>query len=147
MEKKLTVDDARQSLTAHAAEKGAQVHEKYGPDIGWNELQKLLEDRTVVRYPVEIVFDAKSLHEGEFAFPQLKSERPEDGFTIFVHPFFSLQPNRVPFLVLYHLVVVNYGDFASPEDAELFGANALGISKEDYYNTLCEMADEITWSA
>lgn len=147
MEKKLTVDDAKQSLTAHAAEKGAQVHEKYGPEIGWTELQAILEDRTVVRYPVEVVFDAKPLHEGEFAFPQPKGENPEDGFTMFVHPFFSLQPNRVPHLVFYHLVVVNYGDFASPEDAELFGANALGIAKEDYYNTLCEMADEISWAA
>ena len=145
MERKLTVDDARQSLTAHAAEKGAQLREKYGPDIRWNELLKILDDRTVVRYPVEIVFDAKPLREGEFAFPQPKGGRPEDGFTIFVHPFFSLQPQRVPYLVLYHLVVVNYGDFASSDDAESFGASALGISKDDYYHTLCAMIDEITW--
>ena len=50
---------------------------------------------------------------------------------------------RVPPLVLYQLVLVNYGDFASADDAETFGANALGLSKDDYYRALCEMADEI----
>jgi len=49
----------------------------------------------------------------------------------------------VPYLVLYQLVLVNYGDFASPDDAETFGANALSITKNDYYRALCEMADEI----
>jgi hypothetical protein len=46
-------------------------------------------------------------------------------------------------LVLYHLVLINYGDFASPEDAEIFGSNALGLSKDQYYQALCAMADEI----
>jgi len=62
---------------------------------------------------------------------------------MFVHPFFMTQPERVPYLVLYQLVLVNYGEFASATDAETFGASALGISKDEYYEALCEMADEI----
>jgi hypothetical protein len=53
------------------------------------------------------------------------------------------QLERVPWLVLYQLVVVNYGEFASAEDAETFGAAALGLSKDDYYGQLCEWADEM----
>jgi hypothetical protein len=79
----------------------------------------------------------------EFAYAQARSERPEDGFVIHVHPYFATQPDRVPYLVLYHLVTVNYGDCASAEDAEAFGASALGLSQEDYYQALCQMADEI----
>ena len=45
--------------------------------------------------------------------------------------------------MLYQLVLVNYGEFASAADAETFGATALGISKDEYYEALCEMADEI----
>jgi hypothetical protein len=41
------------------------------------------------------------------------------------------------------LVAVNYGAFASAEDAELFGANALGIPRDEYYATLCELAQRI----
>jgi hypothetical protein len=144
MSKPLTIEDARQSLTAHVADKGAEVHAKYGPHIGWNELLRILDDRVCVRYPCEIVFDAGPLQAGEFAHPVAKTERPEDGFRMFVHPYFSTQLERVPYLVLYQLVLVNYGEFASPEDAETFGASVLGLPAEDYYRALCEMADEIS---
>jgi hypothetical protein len=119
-----------------------EIFAKYGPRIGWKELQLILRDRECVRYPCEIAFDAAPLLDGEFAHPVPKSERPEDGFTMFVHPLFMTQLERVPHLVLYQIVLVNYGEFASPEDAEIFGASALGISKDEYYETLCELADE-----
>jgi len=140
---KLTVDDARQSLTAHVAAKGAEIHSKYGPSIGWNELLRILEDRTACRYPCEVVFASEPLQPGEFAVPVSKGQRPEDGFTIFVHPHFEAQPERVVYLVLYQLVPVNYGEFVSAGDAETFGASALGISNDEYYGILCEMADQI----
>lgn len=142
MEQKLTLDDARQSLTAHVAEKGLQVRNKYGPHIGWNELRQILDDRTVVRYPCEIVFDSAPLLEGEVAHPVPNSENPEDGFKIHVRPIFMTQLEQVPLLVLYQCVLVNYGEFASAEDAETFGAHALGMNKEDYYAALCELADQ-----
>jgi hypothetical protein len=50
----------------------------------------------------------------------------------------------VPALVLYQLVLVNYGDFASPDDAEAFGAAALGISREAYYQMVCQAADDVS---
>jgi len=143
MEQKLTVEDARQSLNSHAVEKGLQLREKYGPHIGWKELRLILEDRSVVRYPCEIVFDAAGLLEGEFAHPLPNTEQPEDGFKIHIHPLFMTQLDQVPSLVLYQLVLVNYGEFASPDDAESFGAAALGIDKEDYYRALCELTDQI----
>jgi hypothetical protein len=142
MSKQLSAEDARQSLNAHVAAKGLEIREKYGPRIGWTELQRILQDRSCVRYPCEILFDAAGLQQGEFAHPVAKGEQPETGFTIFVHPLLLLQLERVPPLVLYQLVLVNYGDFASADDAESFGANALGLSKDDYYRALCEMADE-----
>lgn len=147
MSKQLTTEDARQSLTAHAASKGLEIREKYGSRIGWEELQQIIQDRSCVRYPCEILFDAAGLQPGEFVHPVAKAEQPEAGFTIFVHPLLLLQLERVPPLVLYQLVLVNYGDFASEDDAESFGAAALGISKDDYYRALCELADELAASA
>ena len=139
----LTAEDARQSMQAHVAFKGAEIHDKYGPHIGWNELLRLLEDRTCVRYPCEIIFNAAPLSEGEIAHASAKGESPDEGFNIFVHPYFAIQPGRVPYLVLYQLVLVNYGEFASADDAEIFGSHALGLSTDEYYETLCAMADEI----
>ncbi|MGA3007726.1 MAG: hypothetical protein ABSE59_07535 [Opitutaceae bacterium] len=147
MAPKPTLDDARQSLTAHVAAKGRELREKYGPDIGWSKLRQILEDRAFVRYPCELVFDDSALNEGEFAHPVPKGENPEKGFVMQVHPFFSVMPARVPSLVLYQLVLVNYGEFASADDAETFGAAALGISRDEYYDSLCEMAGLISETA
>jgi len=144
MSKQLTADDFKESLNAHVAAKGEEIRERYGTDIGWKELLQILEDRSVVRYPCEIVFDAAPLLEDEFAHAMPNSENPQDGFQIYIHPFFSLQLARVPHMVFYQLVRVNYGEFASPADAEVFGASALGLSQDAYYETLCEIADEIS---
>ena len=144
MPARLTEDDARQSLTAHVALKGAEIYSKYGPCIGWRELRLMLNDRACVRYPCEIVFDAAPLHPGEIAHPLPLGERPEDGFAIHVHPIFMTQLDRVPFLVLYQLVLVNYGEFATPEDAETFGAAVLGVTREEYYHAMCRLADQVS---
>ena len=143
MPTQLTAEDARQSLTAHVAAKGAEIRAKFGPHIGWKELQHLLADRTCVRYPCAIVFDPAPLESGEFACALMKGELPEDGYAIHVHPFFMTQLQRVPLLVLYQLVVVNYGEFASADDAEVFGSSVLGMTKEAYYQALCALADEM----
>lgn len=143
MATQLTEADARESMNAHVESKGAHIRDAYGPKLGWEELQLILDDRSCVRYPCKIVFDAARLQPGEFAFPEAKTGALEEGFTIHVHPFFADRKDLVPSLVLYQLVAVNYGDFASPDDAETFGAAALGLTKEEYYKTLCELADQL----
>lgn len=135
--------ESRQSLRDHAAEKGAALHAVYGPGIGWAELVRVLADHRFVRYPTEIVFDASPLLPGEPAHPVPLGQCPEDGFRLHVHPVFQVDLDRVPYLVLYQLVVINYGSFAGPEEAELFGATALGLSRDEYYNALCQMADRL----
>ncbi len=49
----------------------------------------------------------------------------------------------MPALVLYHVVSVNYGDFASGNEAEEFASAALGMDKEEYYQYLCRLVDSI----
>jgi len=138
-----SVEGVRQSLRAHLAAKGAEIHRKYGPHIGWDELVELLKDPDCVRYPCEIRFDAGPLLAGELAHPAAKGKRPEEGFTLFVHPGLATQLSEVPLAALYQLVVVNYGNFVSAEDAETFGCHALGLSQDDYYQALCKLADQI----
>jgi hypothetical protein len=143
MPTQLTAEDARQSLNAHVAAKGAEIFDKYGPHIGWKELQQILKNDNCVRYPCEIVFDSAGLQPGELANPVPKGAQPGDGFTMFVHPLFMTQLAQVPAVVLYQLVLVNYGVFASAADAETYGAAALGLSKDEYYAHLCSLADEL----
>jgi hypothetical protein len=136
-------EDARESLAAHIAARGAEIRAKYGPRIGWAELQRILADRDCVRYPCVAVFEAGPLEPGEAAFPEPLGERPEDGFRLCLHPYFALDPDRAVLLALYQLVAINYGVFAAPDDAEAFGAAILGIAPEAYYTQLCALADEL----
>ena len=138
-----TPAEAKRSLNDHVADKGMELRAKYGPQIGWRELQQVLLDRALVRYPCEISFTAEGLREGEFAYPYPKGETPEDGFIVRVHPLFMTELHLVPHLVLYQLVAVNYGDFASAADAETFGAAALGLEPDAYYQTICRLADQL----
>ena len=66
------------------------------------ERQRLMEDRACVRYPCEIVFDSGPLEPGECAHPVAKGDRPEDGFAMYVHPFFlaRLQAGCLDFIQL-----------------------------------------------
>lgn len=138
-----TLESARRSLAEHVAEKGAELRRKYGPRIGWTELNRILADPDFVRYPCALAFDTAPLQPGEIAHAEPKGELPEDGFTLFVHPYFSLDPARVPAIALYQVVAINYGPFASADDAEIFGAAALGIDRDAYYAELCALADEL----
>ena len=143
MSTQLTADDARLSLGAHAAGKGAEIFAKYGPVIGWSELKLILADRACVRYPCELEFNAEPLQPGEFAHPVPNGEHPEEGFKLYVQPLFMTQLSALPFLVFYQLVAVNYGEFASGDDAIAFAAAALGLSPDDYYQQLCALIDPI----
>jgi hypothetical protein len=138
-----TAQDARLALGSHAAATGAEIHRKYGPQIAWAEVLRILEDRTCVRYPCEITFDSAPLQPGEFAYPAQKGTRPEEGFTLYLHPCFRDDLQAAAMLVLYQLVVINYGHFASAEDAESFGAAALGVSTDEYYGLICQLADRL----
>ena len=130
-------------MEAHAASKGAEIHARYGPEIGWGQLLRILNDRALVRYPCEIAFDSKALFPGECAHAQAKTEDPKEGFTIYIHPFFASQPPNAVALAIYQLVVVNYGPFASADDAEALGAAALGLSTQAFYKRICEIADQL----
>jgi hypothetical protein len=146
MAKQLTAEDARNSLTGHVESKGIELFIRYGSAPGWDDLQQILADRTQVRYPCEIVFDATPLLPGEFAHPVQKGDSPEEGFTMAVHPVFAAQPHLVPALVLYQLVAVNYGDFASSLEAETFGAACLGLTRDEYYSLLCDCATQVDFN-
>ncbi len=106
-------------------------------------VEALLEDREIVRYPVTLVFDDAPLQTGEYGFPEPVGCRPQDGFRLYLHPHFEHRDDVLAMLVAYQLVRVNYGDVASHEKAEVFGAALCGMDQDAYYETLCTLVDSI----
>ena len=104
---------------------------------------RLLDDRTVVRYPTTVRFDSGPLQPGEFAYAAPLGERPEDGFCLYVHPMFRDRPDALPLLVSYHIPPINYGEIVACEDCEQFGAALMGLEPDWYYGLLCGLSDSI----
>ena len=140
METKLTAEDARTALRDHVVTKALEARGRYG-EIDWDAMQRILADPAVVRFPTEVRFDAGPLAEGEFGWPQPVGDQPAAGFVLCIHPCFAERYDVLPLLVAYQLVRVNYGEIATHEEAELFGAALLGLDAEEYYQRLCELAD------
>ena len=134
---------ARQNLAAALAACGSEIRGKYGSAISGDQLLKLLEDRSVARYPCSLRFDDGPLLPGEFAHTLPNGATPQDGYTIFIHPRFADQSRELAYLVLHQLVLVNYGPSATADDAEIFGATVLGLTQREYYQALCALADQM----
>ena len=140
--KKLTEQDALDAMLNHVRFKGEELHQKY-PQIDFATLIKILGDESFVRFPTELCFDSKEVSSGLFGEAKPKSDNKDEGYIIYLHEKFKNDFASLAPMVLYHLVTVNYGDFANFEIAEEFGSSALGIDKEEYYQTLCQLADSI----
>lgn len=143
MDRRPTEEDGRLALRGHIRERAAMARARHGPRIDDAAILRILDDREVVRYPLGVRFDAAPLLPGEFAHAVALGEHPREGFCLFVHPAFEGRRDLWPLLFAYHIPPVNYGDIATAEDCELFGAVLLGIDQDEYYEALCRLSDSI----
>lgn len=143
MERKPTTEDGLQALRDHVIMKAIEARHNRKGLIDRTEIFRMLQDRSVVRYPVGVRFDAQPLHAGEFAFLEALGEHPSDGFCLYIHPMFEQVDDLLPLLIAYYIPTVNYGEVASHIEAELFGSTLLNIDREEYYRILCSVADSV----
>jgi len=135
--------EAVEALHDHVRAKAHDARLRRGMLIDYPAILKILDDKSVVRYPVGVRFDAEPLRKGEFACLVPLGEHPGAGFCLYIHPHFQQQPDLLPLLIAYYIPSVNYGDVAGHVEAELFGSTLLGLEREHYYETLCAAADSI----
>jgi hypothetical protein len=135
--------DGRMALSGHVADKATAARLRYGQSIDSEAIARMLADREVVRYPAAVVFDEAPLEPGEFAYARPFGDHPAEGFQLVVHPCFRDRPETWPLLIAYHIPTINYGDIATSEDCELYGATLLGMDRDEYYRRLCTLADEV----
>lgn len=109
------------------------IREQHGPDIDYATMLRILEDPSCVFNKTRMVFDEHPLKEGEFAYMHQADANPSKGFMLYMHPHFKDKTADLPYLMAYHLVVVNFGRDVSYEMAELFGAELFAMSSEEYY--------------
>ncbi|GJM26859.1 MAG: hypothetical protein DHS20C16_32740 [Phycisphaerae bacterium] len=144
---KPTVRDGSVALHDHLITVAATARERYGPEMDFAAIVQILDDREIVRYPVSLAFDDAPLQTGEFAFPEPIGCHPSEGYTLFIHPYLEGNLEALPLLIGYQLVRINYGDVASHEEAEVFGAALCEMDRDAYYEQICRIADSIPVSA
>ena len=137
-----TTQDGLDALVAHAVAKAGFARRKYGPVIDRVALEAMLGDAEVVRFPTRLRFDGE-LMAGEFAHAMASGEKQSLTYTVWVHPHLAANEELLVRAVAYNLVRVNYGDIATSDAAEAFGAELLGIDREEYYAALCALADSL----
>ena len=143
MAEEVTIEQGQQALAEHAREMGCDLRAKYGALTDHSSLLRLLEDSDFVRFPVTLMFESRRIEPGLFGFVEGVSDNPSDGYTLVLHPHFQDRAEDLAALVLYQLVKVNYGDFATCHDAECFGAAVLDMEQEAYYEFICRLTDGI----
>jgi len=135
--------DAHEALREHLLRTARLGRQRHSPLRTLAEMQSLLADRDVVRYPVEVVFDAEPLEDGEFAFADMAGTRPDAGYRMCIHPQFEGHATALPLLIAYHLPTINFGPIVNADESEAFGAELLGLDQDAYYTRLCALADSI----
>ncbi len=157
MEEAPTPEEQRETMNLHLRHKAQEIIEKFGANITFNVLQDILQDRKSVRYPVNIIFDSTRVDAGLFLVTEMvltdlnRQASDDDVYTkqadrhydFFIHEHFEGHPEKLVPLILYHLPTVNYGDIATCEDAEIFGAALLQMEEDDYYQLVCDLVDGI----
>ncbi|MET0081309.1 MAG: hypothetical protein ABW119_22880 [Candidatus Thiodiazotropha lotti] len=133
------------AVSLHAREKAEEIRRRYNRVIDYQAVLEMIEDRKSVRYPVKLRFVSEGIEPGMFARTEPNSENPDDGYTIILHNCFEHRYDDLPMLILYQLVLVNYGDLATANDAEIFGATILGMDRDTYYQQIAALVDEV-WS-
>ncbi|MES9963451.1 MAG: hypothetical protein ABW116_07905 [Candidatus Sedimenticola sp. 20ELBAFRAG] len=134
------------TVSHHAAERAKEINAKYGPTIDYPTVLRILDDRRCIRYPVNILFTSDEIESGLFAKTKPVSDNPDDGYTIFLHKQLEDRHDSLPALILYQSVLVNYGDLATADDAEIFGSGVLGIDREVYYQQIVALTDSL-WNS
>lgn len=142
MGKKLTVEDGKNALEEHITTKAFEILEKYNNITSMSQLFVLLQDRDYVRFPTTIEY-SDEIDSETFGYAEKKSEDCQDGYKILIKKEFENNPSLVVPMVIYLLVTVNYGEFATFKEAEIFGSILCGIDQEDYYNLLCNAVDQL----
>ena len=138
-----TEADGKIALRDHVVEKALDARRRYPNLDGEAVISAFLNDKECVRFATELSFDATCLQDGEFAWAGQKGDGPSDGYRLHVHPRFRNDP-ILPRLIAYHVARINYGDIVTSEEAELYGSALLGLSVEDYYQSLCQAADSLS---
>ena len=129
------------SLLDHLRHQATEAHGRHS-GLGPGNLETFLEDRDCVRYPTRLVLEFGDMSPHQFAQPDrdYRSGQP-DARVIYIRPILGQRPDLIALAVSYMIPVINYGPVISDEHCLEYGATLMGLTTDEYYGRICELAD------
>jgi hypothetical protein len=129
------------ALKAHARDKAMQAEKRLGGPLTADNIEVFLKDPGCLRYKTCIVFTREGLDPHQFAQPNISKEDAGCTCTLHIDPALQNQQEIIHFVIAYMASVINYGDAATPELAEIYGSILTGLPPGQFYKQICEIAD------
>jgi len=131
------------ALFEHARFAAARARARLAAPLSAHNLQRFLSDGECLRYPTRLVFDRDHLEPCQFAQRVFSSSKEGLLCELHIDPQLQNRPDALYLAVAYMAAVINYGDAATPELAEMLGALLTGLDHEAFYDKICAIADSI----
>jgi len=138
------IQEGEDSLLSHILEKAVQAHNKY-PGMGMDKMDTFLADSECLRYPTRYVFEfGADMAPHQFAQPE-PDYRVEggNGKVIYIRPHLRERPDLAIMAISYMVPVINYGEIIRDEHCIVYTAALLGMTEDECYEKLCELADYV----
>ena len=129
------------SLRDTLLEQAVRAHQKHAP-LDLAKLDALLADTECVRYPTRIVYEVGEMAAHQFAQPDVDYRIP-GGRVLYLHPNLRGRSEWVVWAVAYMLPALNYGEIIRDEHCLAYGATMLGLLENEFYHSICTLADAI----
>ena len=137
----MSSEEMMQSVQDHALLSADRAQQKLGGSLTAENYEQFLQDTDCLRCPTTIIFTTEGLETHQFAQPVFSNLEGRPVCDLRIDPRFENQPDKLYMFVAYMAAAINYGNLVSTELCEMQGAALTGMSEEEFYNTICEIAD------
>jgi hypothetical protein len=134
-------DEFFSSLHEHALEAARRSVEILEQPLCAENLETFLCSDVCLRLPTELRFDEEGLDAHQFAEPSFVMRDGLRRCVLHVHPRYEERPETHAAIVAYMAAAINYGSSASSDLCEEYGATLTGVPVDEFYDTVCRVAD------
>jgi hypothetical protein len=132
--------EAEDALLAHMLERADAARARHGGALGPRNMEAVLLDGESVRFPSRIVYGDGPLDAHQFAQPEPDPADP-GAYLIYLRPKLAERPDLAALAVSYVIPLINYGAVVRTRHVERYGARLMELSRDEYFERLCAMAD------
>ena len=139
----ISAREFKEALFSHAFEWATKTKIKLGGPLTGDNLPVLLSKPGCLRYPTVVHFDRENMEPQQFAQPEILTAGNGPLCRLHVDPEIQNSNSPLHLIVAYMAASINYGDAATPDLAEMVGSILTGMPVEDFYNSICQIADSL----